>query len=112
MNQYEQQQSEELDLLDELVEGEDEFDVDLLACGCRLAAEPSLNLSMHDILRLYNFDEKDVAALLGALVNEGGVEAKKVFELAERVSKGELSEPDPRSPRVRRPFTRPRREDE
>ena len=31
---------EKLDLLNELSSGEDEFDVDLMACGCRVAAGP------------------------------------------------------------------------
>lgn len=46
-----------IDLLNILADGEDEFDVDLMACGCRLAA-PSIRLDAIDAKELEALEEK------------------------------------------------------
>ena len=85
------------DLLNELADGEDEFDVDLMACGCRYVAEPGLVLSVYDIARLYNLGTPELITLVGALVDAGNIEVRVLLELAEKASRGEIVEADPRA---------------
>lgn len=73
-------------LLQELSSGEDEFDVDLMACGCRLAAPSNLQLSIDDIARLYELQESDLKELIGALIDEASISSDVVFRLASRVA--------------------------
>lgn len=75
-----------LDLLQELSNGEDEFDVDLMACGCRLFAPANLQLSIDDIARLYELGEPELKDLIGALIDEAKISSEVVFRLAAKVS--------------------------
>lgn len=84
------------DLLEELSRGEDEFDVDLMACGCRLAPAGRLELSIYDLARLYNLGENELIALVGALMDEGRIPHDKVHELADKAARGEIREEDVR----------------
>jgi hypothetical protein len=86
--------TDNLDLLNEFASGEDEFDVDLMACGCRLAAEPNMKLSIYDLVRLHNLDNDQLVSLLGALIDETGIDTKKLFTLADKAGRGKLKEPD------------------
>ncbi|MEM7475311.1 MAG: hypothetical protein AAF483_09995 [Planctomycetota bacterium] len=82
-----------VDLLDQMSELEDDFDVDLMACGCRLAAGgTNLELSVRDVVRLFDLDQDGIVDLLGALIDEGGIDAQKVFSVAESVSSGKIKE--------------------
>lgn len=74
------------DLLQELSNGEDEFDVDLMACGCRLMAPTNLQLSIDDIARLYELGEPELKELIGALIDEAKISSEVVFRLATKVS--------------------------
>lgn len=82
------------DLLNQLANGEDEFDVDLMACGCRLAETANLTkkLTINDLVRIYKLDQDGLESLVGALIDEGKVSGDKVMELAEKVSKGRYKE--------------------
>lgn len=86
----------DLSLLNEFAAGEDEFDVDLMACGCRLAAEPNMKLSIYDIVRMHDLDRDQLVALIGALVDESKLDSKKLFALAEKAGKNKLKERDDR----------------
>ena len=79
------------DLLQELSSGEDEFDVDLMACGCRLAAPSDLQLSIDDIVRLYELDEWDLKAWVGALIDEAHISSEVVFRLASKVAEAKAA---------------------
>lgn len=78
-------------LLQELSSGEDEFDVDLMACGCRLAAPSNLQLSIDDIVRLYELEEADLKELIGALIDEASISSEVVFRLASRVAEARVA---------------------
>lgn len=85
--------NDDLAILDSLVEGEDEFDVDLMACGCRLAATTKMNLRISDMLRIFDLDDDKKTSLIGALVDEAGMEPDRLLELMDKVSRGDLQEP-------------------
>jgi hypothetical protein len=89
-------QGREVDLLEELSKGEDEFDVDLMACGCRLAAVTSFDWSVYDFVRLYDLSPDHLVSLVGALVTEGKISHERLHELADKVARGELHEQDDR----------------
>lgn len=80
-----------LDLLQELSSGEDEFDVDLMACGCRLAAPTDLQLSIDDIARLYELGEPELKELIGALIDEASISSEVVFRLASQVAEARVA---------------------
>ena len=92
-----------LDLLNEFAAGEDEFDVDLMACGCRVAPMPEMKLSIHDIVRMHDLDHDQLVALVGALVDESRVDSKKLFELAAKAAKNKIQESDERKSKVKKP---------
>jgi hypothetical protein len=85
------------DLLEELSKGEDEFDVDLMACGCRLAAVTDFDWSIYDFVRLYDLDREQLVSLVGALVDAGGIDHQQLHDLADKVSRGEHQEVDERA---------------
>jgi hypothetical protein len=80
-----------LDLLQELSSGEDEFDVDLMACGCRLLAPANLQLSIDDIVRLYELGEPELKELIGALIDEASIPSEAVFRLASKVAEAKAT---------------------
>jgi len=88
---------EKLDMLNEFAAGEDEFDVDLMACGCRLAAGSIPDFSIYDLVRLHNLDHDKMVALIGALVDHGKVDSKTLFSLADKAAKGKIKEIDERT---------------
>ena len=91
MTGNEQDASQSPDLLEELSNGRDDFDVDLMACGCRFNAPTAVvDISVADMLRLYNFDEAQLADFVRALIDRSGLEQEAVFELAEAAARGEL----------------------
>jgi hypothetical protein len=96
----ENDQNKNLDLLNEFASGEDEFDVDLMACGCRLAVggvgNDKFQLSIHDIARLYNLDQDKLIALVGGLVDTSKIDPAKLMELADQAAQGKLREVDTR----------------
>lgn len=79
------------DLLQELSNGEDEFDVDLMACGCRLFAPSNLQLSIDDIVRLYELGEPELKELIGALIDEANIPSEAVFRLASKVAEAKTT---------------------
>jgi hypothetical protein len=81
---------------DEFSAGEDEFDIDLMACGCRYAPEPNMKLSIYDVVRLYNLDFDKLVSLVGGLMDETKLDSRKLFEIAEKVSRDEVKEVDSR----------------
>ncbi len=85
-------ENEKLDVLNELAAGEDEFDVDLMATGCRLMPESNLALGVDDIVKLYDLQDKSLYAFIGALIDESKLESRKVFQIAEKAAKGDLAE--------------------
>ena|SRR2546428_12796607 len=88
------ERSDDLELLNQLSAAEDEFDIDLMACGCRLAASSGMKeLSVIDLIRLYNFDEQALAGFIGALIDAGKVSPDKIHDLAEKAVRGKLKEP-------------------
>jgi hypothetical protein len=84
----------EFDLLNQLSSAEDDFDVDLMACGCRLAPGAGLKfeLSVDDLLRLYNFDEHALAAFVGTLIDASKLESAQIHELARQAAQGKIRE--------------------
>jgi|GEM_PF-6193478 len=86
----EQEQEQELNLLDELASAENEFDVDLMACGCRLAPATDIQLATEDLIRLMDFTEDQLAGFVDALIREGKFDDKQVWKLADEASRGEL----------------------
>lgn len=84
-----------LDMLNELAAGEDEFDIDLMATGCRLMPESNLAMGVSDIIKLYDLHDHSLHAFIGGLIDESKLESRRVFQLAEKASKGELLEGPP-----------------
>lgn len=78
------------DLLNELTDGEDNFDVDLMAAGCRVrvVAEPESTLSAQQLLALYKFDRDDVERLLVRLVEDEVLSTSDLFRAAEQIASG------------------------
>ncbi len=76
----------DLSLLNELADSEDEFNVDLMAAGCRRAVEPTLELSVSDLVRLHNLDTQGLMNMIDGLIEEGGFESKTVFRLAQNAA--------------------------
>jgi hypothetical protein len=93
MNEDKQSQSV---TFEEFSAGEDEFDIDLMACGCRFAPEANMRLSVYDIVRLYNLDFDKLVSLVGGLIDETQIDSRKLFEIAEKVSRNEVKEIDDR----------------
>jgi hypothetical protein len=92
---------------EEFSASEDEFDIDLMACGCRYAPEANMKLSIYDVVRLYNLDHDKLISVIGALMDETKLDSRKLFEIAEKVSRNELKEVDdrltpPKSPKSQR----------
>lgn len=86
-------QEDDLSILNQLTEGEDEFDVDLMACGCRLEVGAKLKLGVDDIVRLFDLNDEQKTMLIGALIDEAKISPDRVFEIVDKVSKGKISEP-------------------
>ena len=78
----------QVDILNELASSEDEFDVDLMACGCRLVAEAHVVESVSDLVQMYGFSIDQVVELTEAIIAESGVSPKVVSELAARTFRG------------------------
>jgi hypothetical protein len=97
------EKKEQTDLLMEFAASEDEFDIDLMACGCRYAPEANMKLSIYDVVRLYNLDFDKLVSVIGALMDESRLDSKKLFEIAEKVARNEIKELDDRiTPSVKR----------
>jgi hypothetical protein len=80
------------DLMTELTNGQDDFEVDLMACGCRFQIDSDAMQSMsamnvQDLLRMYNFDSASMARFVEGLISAGGISDQKLFEVAEQVMK-------------------------
>jgi hypothetical protein len=74
------------DLLSDLSSGEDEFDVDLMAAGCRVRVATSVEeVSPSELISLYEFDKDDLVALLDGLVTAGVVDTGALYRQAEQV---------------------------
>lgn len=83
--------NEKLDLLKELTDGEDEFDADLMACGCRYAGAPQVTLQvidLEDVINLYGLTDQKLHEFIAGLIDECNIEAAKVLQIAERISSG------------------------
>ena len=52
-----------------------------------------LNLSISDLVRLYDFDVPDLTEFAGCIIDDGKIDSKRVFSLAESAARGELKEP-------------------
>lgn len=66
-------------VLDELARGEDEFDIDLMACGCRLVAVPAPTSKEPTIQYLRDMPELDTEGLyrlISLLVERHGIDDK------------------------------------
>lgn len=66
-------------VLDELARGEDEFDIDLMACGCRLVAVPAPATKDPTVEYLRDMPELDVEGLyrlVSLLVGRHGIDDK------------------------------------
>lgn len=85
---------EPIELLDLLADGEDEFDVDLMACGCRLPIPVPypVELSMDDVVRLYDLDVPELTLIVGALIDRAKIEPREFYELVDMAVRGELKE--------------------
>ncbi len=80
------------DLMTELTSGQDDFEVDLMACGCRFqidsdAMQSMSALNLQDLLRMYNFDNTAMARFIEGLIKAGGIGDQQIFELAEQALK-------------------------
>ena len=85
----------ELNLLDELSGAEDEFDVDLMACGCRYVAvgKPGEQVvTPSEFLKLYNLSDKAMAAFVGALIDMAKLTPQQLHNLADRAARGAFKE--------------------
>lgn len=79
----------EPDFLGEISELEDGFDVDLMACGCRVCApETRLEASVADVIKLYDLNQDSLGDLLGMVIDHVEMDSEKLFELAEKVASG------------------------
>lgn len=87
--------SDKLELLKELTQGEDEFDADLMACGCRFAgglAATMQVIDLEDVITLYGLKDQKLYEFIANLIDECKIEAAKVMEVADKVSRGTVSE--------------------
>jgi hypothetical protein len=89
-NRITNQADDDLALLNHLVDGEDEFDVDLMACGCRLATAGKFNFDVADIIRLFELDDAAKNELIAVLVDESKIGGERLLQLAEKVSSRKL----------------------
>ncbi|WP_076989088.1 hypothetical protein [Actinosynnema sp. ALI-1.44] len=79
--------SENRDLLNELASSEDEFDVDLMAAGCRLVPSARVEeISPAELIGFYDFDQAGLVSLIEGLVSDGKVDMGTLYQHAERVS--------------------------
>ncbi|HWN69266.1 MAG TPA: hypothetical protein VNM90_16615 [Haliangium sp.] len=90
------------DLMTELTGGQDDFEVDLMACGCRFqidsdAMQSMSAMNLQDLLRMYNFDGAAMARFVEGLVSAGGISDQQIFEIAERALKPAAQAPVARS---------------
>jgi hypothetical protein len=84
-----------LDLLDELSAAEDEFDVDLMACGCRYkaAGKPGeQEVTPSEFLKLYNFNDQALGAFVGALIDTAKLSHEQLHKLADSAARGLIKE--------------------
>jgi hypothetical protein len=90
---------ERFDLLTDLAAGEDEFDVDLMAAGCRIAHRATAAMAgPEELVSLYGFGADEIVAVLGLLVADGTVDSKALFSAAEQVASGRAAQPDQPDP--------------
>jgi hypothetical protein len=76
------------DLINELSDGEDEFDVDLMAAGCRLSVA-SMNvetMGAGQLVQLYGFGLEEFSRLVDLLIERDVASIKDVFSAAEEIS--------------------------
>jgi hypothetical protein len=81
------------DLLHDLTSGEDDFDVDLMAAGCRirLVAEPEETLTAQQLITLYKFDSGELEALIAKLVEDGTLTIPELVQAAEELASGRIA---------------------
>lgn len=81
------------DLLHDLTSGEDDFDVDLMAAGCRIriVSEPEEALTAQQLVTLYKFDTAELEALLAKLVEDGKLTIPQLVEAAEELASGRIA---------------------
>jgi len=88
----------EADFLDQMSELEDDFDVDLMACGCRLAGTGSpaeaqaAGLSIGDMVRLFDLQGEHLHNFIGELIDRSGMQPHEVLQIAEGVTRGQIKE--------------------
>lgn len=88
------------DLMTELTNGQDDFEVDLMACGCRFqidsdAMQSMSAMNLQDLLRMYNFDSAGMARFIEGLVSAGGITDQQIFSIAEQALKPATQVPVP-----------------
>lgn len=88
------------DLMTELTNGQDDFEVDLMACGCRFqidsdAMQSMSAMNLQDLLRMYNFDSAGMARFIEGLVSAGGITDQQIFSIAEQALKPAAQVPVP-----------------
>lgn len=75
-------------VLDELASGEDEFDVDLMACGCRLVASPSGRrdaVTIPEFLREHpEVDEVALQQLVEVLIESNDISDKAFLRAVDK----------------------------
>lgn len=79
-------------LLEDLASSEDEFDVDLMAAGCRLPRPGPVALSVSELIRLYDLKGDSLGAFVEALIDAGKIDSATVYDLADKAAEGRLRE--------------------
>lgn len=82
-------------ILDELVSGEDEFEVDLMACMCRLVAVPAPSgpsVIAQYLAEMPGFSDPDaLRRLIVELVEQHSVTDKEFFRAVDNVGRSEAA---------------------
>lgn len=81
------------DLINDLSSGEDDFDIDLMAAGCRLVTRADSLDAMEPatLVKLYDFNIEDITQLIAALVANELITTQELFSAAEQVASGKFA---------------------
>jgi hypothetical protein len=76
-----------LNLLNELSSGEDEFDVDLMACGCRLAVGGShQQITLPQWVERTGLTKTQLQSILGTVIKEAATDKAQLTKLLDEVT--------------------------
>lgn len=74
-------------IIQDLSAGEDDFDTDMMAAGCRVRfTDPVEETDPAALVELYGFDAADLTHILESLVSDGALEMNVLYQYAEKAA--------------------------